>query len=154
MDEEMRRRIERHQQERATDWRTIELGHDPIADLADVEHDECLLVDCLGSIVGRIVAEESVADAHILSERTERAVEDRLNVVIEYLIRRPGDTVVVSNEVGDGVVPPYADGRLFRDVLGRANRTLVDVADGAWLVVAGRCVDLTELPTDPGWPVW
>ena len=41
----------------------------------------------------------------------------------------PGDTIVVTNEVGDGVVPAYGSGRLFRDVLGRANHALVTRAD-------------------------
>jgi adenosylcobinamide kinase/adenosylcobinamide-phosphate guanylyltransferase len=154
IDEEMRRRIERHRTERDVAWRTLELGRDPSGDLASVDQEECLLLDCLGSVVGRIVAEECVGDAHVLSARTEAKVERSVAEFTDTLIRRQGDTVVVTNEVGDGVVPPYADGRLFRDVLGRANRALVDVADGSWLVVAGRCVDLQSLPDDPGWPVW
>jgi adenosyl cobinamide kinase/adenosyl cobinamide phosphate guanylyltransferase len=154
IDAEMRRRIERHQAERNTGWRTLELGYDPVRDLDGVRDEECLLLDCLGSAVGRIVSEEAVGDVHVLGAETERKVGERVAAVTDYLIERAGDSVVVTNEVGDGVVPPYADGRLFRDVLGRANRTLVDVADAAWLVVAGRCIDLSRRPTEPEWPVW
>ena len=68
------------------------------------------------------------------------------------MIAREGDTIVVSNEVGDGLVPAYATGRLFRDLLGRANRRLIDAADSAWLVVAGRLVDLGALGHDAAWP--
>jgi adenosylcobinamide kinase/adenosylcobinamide-phosphate guanylyltransferase len=154
IDDEMRRRIEKHRLDRAGTWRTLELGGDAAADLATIDDDECLLLECLGSAVGRIVAEECIGDSHVISGKTEAAVEARVTSVVQRLIGRRGDTVVVTNEVGDGVVPPYADGRLFRDVLGRANQRLVEVADGAWLVVAGRCVDLRALPEDPGWPVW
>ena len=69
-----------------------------------------------------------------------------------WLVSRRGDTVVVTNEVGGGVVPAYALGRVFRDVLGRANRALVDGADAAYLCVAGRLVDLHARPTQAIWP--
>jgi adenosylcobinamide kinase/adenosylcobinamide-phosphate guanylyltransferase len=154
VDGEMKRRIEQHKADRDESWRTLELGAGAADEIARIANDECLLLDCLGSVVGRIVAEECVGDAHVITGRTEEAVRGRVALVVDTLVSRKGDTVVVTNEVGEGVVPPYADGRLFRDVLGRANQRLVDVSDGAWLVVAGRCVDLRRLPTDPGWPVW
>ena len=152
IDDEMRRRIDTHRAGRVDSWRTLEIGREPLVDLCGVSADECLLLECLGSLVGRIVAEECVADSHVVSAHTEAQVEDRVAEILEYLVSRPGDTVVVTNEVGDGVVPPYADGRLFRDVMGRANARLVSAADGAWLVVAGRCIDLKGLTTDPPWP--
>ena len=62
------------------------------------------------------------------------------------------DTIVVTNEVGDGVVPSHTSGRLFRDLLGRCNRRLIDVADAAYLVVAGRLVPLDALTRDAAWP--
>ena len=65
-------------------------------------------------------------------EHVERVVDH----VVAWLVSRRGDTMVVTNEVGDGVVPAYARGRVFRDVLGRANRALVDGADAAYLCVA------------------
>jgi len=58
----------------------------------------------------------------------------------------------VTNEAGWGVVPATAAGRLFRDLLGRANRMLVERADAAYLVVAGRVLDLHALPAAPEWP--
>jgi adenosylcobinamide kinase / adenosylcobinamide-phosphate guanylyltransferase len=50
--------------------------------------------------------------------------------------------VVVTNEVGSGVVPPYPLGRIYRDVLGRVNQQLAARADRAWLLVAGRPIEL------------
>lgn len=151
-DEEMRRRIEAHRRERRVGWSTLELGDDPLQDLRKVPDSACLLLDCLGSVVARIVSEEAIGDLEVASESAEERVRSRVSEVVEWLVRRRGDTVVVTNEVGGGVVPPYPDGRLFRDELGRANRRLVDVADGAWLVVAGRCLDLATQPVEPDWP--
>ena len=71
---------------------------------------------------------------------------------MEALTSRGGDTVIVTNEAGWGVVPASASGRLFRDLLGRANRALIDAADAAWLVVGGRLIELTDLPGEAAWP--
>jgi adenosylcobinamide kinase/adenosylcobinamide-phosphate guanylyltransferase len=54
--------------------------------------------------------------------------------------------IIVSNEVGLGVVPPYSLGRTYRDCLGRANQALARIADQAILMVAGLPVDLKGLP--------
>jgi nicotinate-nucleotide--dimethylbenzimidazole phosphoribosyltransferase len=66
------------------------------------------------------------------------------------LVRRTGDTVVVSDEVGLSVHPPTAAGRRFVDVLGTMNRAVAQIADEVWLVVAGRVV---ALEPEPAWPV-
>ncbi|HET6497560.1 MAG TPA: bifunctional adenosylcobinamide kinase/adenosylcobinamide-phosphate guanylyltransferase, partial [Coriobacteriia bacterium] len=71
---------------------------------------------------------------------------------IAWLAARRGDTVVVTNETGWGVVPAYPSGRVFRDALGRANAALCTIADAAYLVVNGRLVDLTSAPTELTWP--
>jgi adenosylcobinamide kinase/adenosylcobinamide-phosphate guanylyltransferase len=79
------------------------------------------------------------------------AFEDRLqqamDAVTDALLGRPGLAIVVSNEVGWGVVPAHPSGRLFRDVMGRANRKLAARADVALLVVSGRVLSLTDHPT-------
>ena len=75
-----------------------------------------------------------------------------MDVFLAVLLGRDGDTVVVTNETGWGVVPQWASARIFRDELGRANRRLVDAADAAYLVVAGRCMDLSALTNGPEWP--
>ena len=112
-----------------------------------------LVVECLGTLLGRLMEQAwdgaqpgtaLVAEPRQTCCRRDsrwhapRASMQRLRRSCE----REGDTIVVTNEVGDGVVPAYATGRLFRDLLGRANRTLVDSADSAYLVVAGGLLDL------------
>ena len=65
-----------------------------------------------------------------------------IDALVKALVQRPGDTVVVSEEVGLGVHPPTEVGRLFADRLGEANRRVAEVADRCLLVVAGRVIDL------------
>lgn len=158
-DAEMAERIARHREDRPAGFRTVEVA-DPRAWSAQAVHGG-LLVDCMGTLLGRIMTldhagrtgeapgfstDEEVAEEHA------RAVEYALSVVAQDLIGRTDPTIVVTNEVGDGVVPAFASGRLFRDVLGRVNRLLVDHADAAYLCVAGRLIGLDTLPTRARWP--
>lgn len=150
-DAEMARRIERHRAERPDGIVVVETAADARW-LERVPSDACLLVDCLGSVLAQQMAgliDDAAAVAH---EDAERRAEVAADLLVGRLISRGGYTVIVTNEVGWGVVPATPLGRLFRDVLGRANRELVDCADAAWLVVAGRCVDVRTLPREVAWP--
>jgi adenosylcobinamide kinase / adenosylcobinamide-phosphate guanylyltransferase len=150
-DEEMTRRIAAHRADRPVAFETLEIESD-VAWIANVPEESCLVLECIGTLVSLIVAEESTEDGEVASAGAEDQVQARTEALLDALIARRGDTIVVTNEVGDGVVPAYPSGRLFRDTLGRANRRLVERADGAWIVVAGRCLDLRTLPPDIAWP--
>jgi adenosylcobinamide kinase / adenosylcobinamide-phosphate guanylyltransferase len=156
-DMEMSRRIALHRAERPAGFRTIEV-HEGMSWTVEVPEDACLLLDCLGTLVGQMVGasfgmrgETSRAD-DLVDPDIESDVEQSVDALVDWLAARSGDTVVVTNEVGSGIVPPYPDARLFRDVLGRANRRLVEAADAAYLVVAGRLIDLATQPRDAAWP--
>lgn len=153
-DAEMARRISRHRESRPAHFVTLEI-HEGATSIAEVPEDAALLLDCLGTIVGQVVASafgrhgETTRSSDTVSEEVEREVESAVKELVDRLLGRRADTVIVTNEVGDGVVPTYPDARLFRDVLGRANQRLVAAADAAYLVVAGRYLDLTSLPRRP-----
>lgn len=150
-DPEMVRRIARHQAERPQGISVIETCG--CADWpARVPADSCLLVDCLGTVLGGMVAPLVPGDAAVADAACEERAEACADSLVDALLAREGCTVIVSNEVGWGVVPPYPLGRLFRDVLARANRRFADAADAAWLVVDGRCLDLKQLPREVAWP--
>jgi adenosylcobinamide kinase / adenosylcobinamide-phosphate guanylyltransferase len=154
-DAEMARRIERHKADRGEGWKTLELtpgllaGPDgPAAWLVDVPRDHVLVLDCLGTLVSSLM--DGLGDAghgELADPEAERRVQEAVDAVVEALLARPGLAIVVSNEVGWGVVPAHPAGRLFRDVMGRANRALAARADIALLVVAGRVISLTDHPT-------
>ena len=128
-DEEMKRKIERHQADRPAEWVTIE---EPL--LLDAVLQEraprfpLLLVDCLTLYTSNLMtAEKNDPEAVLL-----RA--DRLCATLRSI---ESSVVLVSNEVGSGVVPAYPSGRLFRDLLGELNQRVAAAADNVVLMVAG-----------------
>lgn len=168
LDSEMACRVKHHRQDRPASFRVVEASS--TADwLACVPDDEFLLLDCLGSLVTRALDEtlaaagidvaarddgHAVGDQRIVAFSAEigEAFTRRVDDAVLAILKREADTIVVTNEVGDGVVPAYPSGRAFRDVLGRANRRLVHAADAAYLVVCGRAFDLCDLPASVSWP--
>ena len=121
-DEEMAARIELHRRERPPGWTTIEEPRDLTAALASVPSGETALVDCLTIWVANGGGDGSALDA---------------------ATARDGLTIVVSNEVGLGVVPVNALAREYRDTLGRVNAAWAAAADEAWFVVAGKALSLS-----------
>lgn len=150
-DEEMARRIDRHRAERSGEITVVETAED-----ADWYHrvpdDACLLLDCLGTVLGAVLAGLVPDDAEVANAAAESRAEAAADALVAWLSDRSAPTVVVTNEVGWGVVPATPLGRLFRDVLGRANRALIDAADAAWLVVGGRCLPLDAFDREVSWP--
>ncbi len=158
IDAEFAERIATHRAQRPRGWTTVE-AHDSLGWVRDVPETDIVVVDCLGTLLGLMMdevnadAEGSVLwDEEEMPRGFEESVERRLHAALKWITEREGDTIVVTNEVGDGVVPAYWAGRLFRDALGRANRVLVDRADAAYLCVAGRLIDLHGLPASVRWP--
>jgi adenosylcobinamide kinase/adenosylcobinamide-phosphate guanylyltransferase len=149
-DAEMERRIEAHRRSRPETWTTVPADADP-SWIASVSADEVLLLDCLGTLVSNICY-EVVGESEVAPPGADAEVVARVDALVTAIIDRLGDTIVVTNETGWGVVPEWPSARIFRDALGRANRRLVVAADAAHLVVDGRCLDLKSLPLNPGWP--
>lgn len=138
-DLDLAHRIEAHQAERPTSWATIEVEVDLAAAVTDTEGSSFVIVDCLTVWVGNLIHHHHDDDA-IGSANSD---------AISAVRGRTGDTVVVSNEVGFGIVPADALSRRYRDLLGRINQQWVAASDRACLMVAGRSIDLTELGTTP-----
>ncbi len=161
-DPEMARRIERHKADRPARFATVEAVDS--VEWTERVGDGVLVLDCLGTLLSLVMGETyaamggpgmpasqtTVADPVLPGYEAE--VEKRFAAIIGWILRRWDHTIVVTNEVGEGIVPAYESGRVFRDVLGRANRSLVDRSDAAYLVVAGRCIELTALPRRASWP--
>jgi adenosylcobinamide kinase / adenosylcobinamide-phosphate guanylyltransferase len=124
LDAEMTERIAHHRARRGAGWQTVEAPHDLAEAVAAVPADAALLVDCLTLwLSNRMLAE---ADIEPESAALEKA-----------LARRHAPTVLVSNEVGSGVVPDNALARRFADLQGRLNQRIAVHADRVVLVVAG-----------------
>jgi adenosylcobinamide kinase / adenosylcobinamide-phosphate guanylyltransferase len=131
-DEEMAARIERHRGERPADWSTVEALLDLAGALAAAPADACVVLDCL------TLWTSNALEAGWSDETVERVAEE----VAALAAARTAPTVVVSNEVGLGVVPDTPLGRRYRDVHGRVNAVFAAAAERAFLVVAGRALEL------------
>lgn len=128
-------RVAAHRARRPATWTTLETG-DLAAALAS---DGPVLVDCLGTWLTRVLDDRSLWDEP--AEKVAAAVDDLLAAAVAVLARRD-DVVLVTNEVGLGVVPAHRSGRLFRDLLGTVNQRLGAACDEVHLVVAGRVLVL------------
>jgi adenosylcobinamide kinase / adenosylcobinamide-phosphate guanylyltransferase len=135
-DGDMAERIERHKRDRPAGWTTVEEPVELVTALRDAPVDAFLVVDCLTLWVANLM------EAEWPEERIEQAARD----AAAALSARTTPGVVVSNEVGLGVVPATQLGRSYRDVLGRVNGAFAEAADSAQLIVAGRALDLGAPP--------
>ncbi len=132
MDEEMRHRIELHQKERPTSWRTIEAPTNVAKAIAQhVADTDVVLLDCLTFLAANVM--ESAADPEDI-EALDEAMATEIGEILQH---KDAHLIIVSNEVGMGLVPVYPAGRAFRDLLGRANQLVAGRADRVYLLVAG-----------------
>lgn len=125
-DDEMAERIRRHRQERPAGWTTVEEPVELASALESAPAEAAVVVDCLSLWVANVLDDD-------VDGRSERAVA---------AAKTRARAIVVSNEVGLGVVPASELGRRYRDVLGRVNAQWAAAADEAVFVVAGKMLRL------------
>jgi adenosylcobinamide kinase / adenosylcobinamide-phosphate guanylyltransferase len=127
-DAEMAERISRHRAQRPPGWRTLE---EPLRVAQRVEADPTpattVLVEDLTLLLSNFMVGES----------TEGEAEGAAHAELAGLLALRANLVLVSNEVGMGIVPPYPLGRVFRDALGRLNQAAASACDEVYLLVAG-----------------
>lgn len=130
-------RIAAHQARRPAGWTTVETR-----DLASVltHASSPVLVDCLGTWLTGVVDEHAAWD--LPAVELDRLVDGLVADVVTALVACGTDVVLVTNEVGLGVVPEHRSGRVFRDLLGSVNQRIASACDEVHLVVAGRAVVL------------
>lgn len=144
LDEEMRDRVTRHQNRRPASWRTVEAPHHAAinlqAALAETPTD-CVLFDCLSILSSNVLLslDENVGEAEAYRALCEQELEDLFS-----LIEKTPQThwLIVSNEVGMGVVPAYKLGRTYRDMLGRANQAAAAKSAEVIFMIAGIAVEV------------
>lgn len=134
-DEEMGRRIRRHREERPEGWTTIEEPLDAARAVRGAT-DEVVLLDCLTLLVANVMLAAEPREEASLLATAHRATEELLGAAAG----REGTLLVVSNEVGMGVVPPTPLGRWFRDAQGMANQRVAAVATEVVLLVSGQAL--------------
>lgn len=143
LDDEVRDRIRAHRDRRPPHWVTIE---EPLAVAEAVaEHgraSDAVIVDCLGLMVSNILMRQSEEMPY--ARRCDEVL-DRVRRLAEVATQVSARVIVVSNEVGAGVVPESLLGRIFRDAMGWSNQILAEAARHVFLTVAGIPVDIKAL---------
>ena len=128
-DAEMRRKIARHRSERPASWETIEA---PVALAKAIasrsDKTDVIIIDCLTIYV------DNITSTH---HGDVPKVEREFDRVCREIQRCRSSVIIVSNEVGCGVVPAFRSGRRYRDLLGQLNQRVADIADRVILMVAG-----------------
>ncbi|MBV7380662.1 bifunctional adenosylcobinamide kinase/adenosylcobinamide-phosphate guanylyltransferase [Maritimibacter dapengensis] len=137
-DDEMKLKIAAHQARRSSHWTTVEAPLDVALALSDIGTGRVVLLDCVTLWLSNLL----VAEADLMSQETR---------LLNALIACPAQVVIVTNEVGAGIVPDNALARRFRAAQGRLNQTLAARASHVVGVMAGLPFalkgDLTELST-------
>ena len=132
-DADWQERLRRHRQRRPGHWALVECGAALPAALERTRGEPLRLVDALGTWVSALL--------HQGDHHWQQEVEQ----LLLHLPPRCGTTILVSEEVGCGVVPATAAGYRFRERLARLNRRVAGCCQGHWLVAAGRAIDLATL---------
>jgi adenosylcobinamide kinase/adenosylcobinamide-phosphate guanylyltransferase len=127
-DEEMQAKIERHRAERPQHWRTIEEPLKLAAAIGSVSNCDLILIDCLTLFAGKVLE---------VFGKDSVAISESVAALCAALKVPPCPIILVSNEVGSGVVPAFELGRRYRDLLGEINQCVAAIADHVVLMVAG-----------------
>ena len=142
-DEEMARRIRIHRQSRPAGWETRERPLELGAALRELPDDRrVIVIDCVTLLVSNALF---ACCRPLDADATEAQVRSEIDALLEASLSRHGTVIVVSGEVGLGLVPENPLGRLYRDLLGWANQSIAVQAAATYLMVAGYPVNLKHV---------
>ena len=141
-DEEMKARVARHQKRRPKEWQTVEA----VCDLPTVTAQaackyETVLIDSLTTYAASFL----YARRHDELKDTENAALQEMHSLAKAVKKNGATVIIVTDEVGSGIVPDNAVSRAFRDVLGSMNSVLAAEADQVYLSVAGLTIELKKI---------
>lgn len=136
LDDEMNYRIERHKAERAIGgWSTLEEETKLAEAIRGARDFDCILIDCLTLWINNLMY-------HANNEINEDDMKKQMLEVIEACNEHEGRIILVSNEVGFGIVPEHPEVRRYRDLVGRANQTLGTACNMLYLIVCGVPINI------------
>ncbi len=128
LDKEMKERIRRHKEARPENWKTLEEDRDVASLLAKMDNSfDCIVVDCLTLLVSNL----------LLRGRNEDEILKKIGSMLANLRKKKAKAILVSNEVGLGIVPVSKLGRDFRDIAGKVNQLTAKEADEVFFMISG-----------------
>lgn len=143
-DPEQIRRLDLHRARRPTHWRTLDAAFEAHKQIEKLPQNVCVIFDCLSLYITNIlIATTDGGDASSDPYLKEEAIMSQINLLLDSMAQQEQiDFVIVSNEVGWGVVPETKLGRAFRDFLGIANQMVAAQADRVFLSCSGLRLQL------------
>ena len=128
LDKEMQERIRLHKEARPGYWKTFEEPKDIGGLLRKIGNEfDCVIIDCLTLLVSNL----------ILGGHKEEDILEKIKAIAANLRKKKAKIIIVSNEVGLGIVPANRLGRGFRDIAGKVNQMVAKIADEVLFVVSG-----------------
>lgn len=149
IDEEMKKRIDVHKLRRPSSWKTFEFenrtplikDYEKILKCVSAEKYDVVLIDCITILLFRLIHQYRLDELEIIGNNLEKKIENEAELFFKEFLDQAKNSklkfIVVSNEVGMGVVPPYPLGRVFRDLMGTVNKQIAAVSDEAYFFIAG-----------------
>ncbi len=147
---EMAWRIQKHQESRPSEWRTIEAPRYLARALEEAAGDgPTVLLEDIGSLVASCLPHVDERDGEMVApgaemEQVSQVLHDEVDAIITWCEHRGKHLVIVSSEVGLGLLPMAPVSRLYKDALGKINQEIVQRVDRTFLAVAGLVIDLSE----------
>lgn len=136
-DDEMEKRVELHQKSRPEIWRTYEGNYDLIQALGDEKN---YLLDCITVLTSNIMF-DTTKDIEKIPYEMQNQIEERvlgeIKLLIEQVNSKGYNLTIVTNEVGNSIVPEHHISRVFRDLQGRINQKIASLSDRVYLVCCG-----------------
>lgn len=144
-DDEMRERIRHHQQSRPASWITCECSHNLHTVCESTPQPLHILLDCVSILTSNLMFDltgDCDRISPLLQQQVEDTVVEELDRLISEVRARKGKLVMVTNEVGDSIVPDNHVARVYRDILGRVNQRVAAQCDSVYLVTCGLPLQL------------
>lgn len=128
LDTDMKERIRLHKKSRNKDWVTVEEPRDVLGAIKKMSaRKRVILLDCLTLFISNL----------IFKGLGDKAVYGEIKAILKALTQKAGTSIIVTNEVGSGIVPDTKLGRRFRDLQGKVNQIVSGEADRVYLLVSG-----------------
>lgn len=139
-DDEMKERVRRHQAQRPAHWRTVE-QYQNLDQVFQQAPEKVVLLDCITVMVTNLLFSAGLDEENPTTEEIN-AVEEMITREIDKMLvqmkQNPSrELIMVTNELGMGLVPAYPLGRIFRDIAGRVNQRLAAASDQVYFVISG-----------------
>lgn len=147
-DEEMKQRVKKHREQRPSEWDTLEEYRDFDIHLSKPQYKKSvLLVDCITIMVTNIMLNSQINWDEATNDdilHIEKIINDEIDKLIQTSAQSGSSLIIVTNELGMGIVPENKLGRIFRDIAGRVNQNIANIAQEVYLCVCGIPIKIKE----------